>query len=304
MTVGLNLSDTSSLEDMSAIVIASAVANVEPAGPVAALVHQVPIGQGEKQVNLPFFGRQDAVALSEGVAIPEPQQAGVAVRSLTATEHGILSFVSKKLERQNNESILSTVGMMQGNAVGRLRDTDVIALFSSVSKDIGASGAANDLDDISGAISYLLTDNDAVNGGDVTKFGPAPGTINVAIHPEQLRRLATASIPLSQGAVGSTLAPSGLSEQIIKQYWRGNDPLFGSPIWVDGNIARDGSNDSIGCAFVEMAFSLAVAEEIDSNDDTDIRLRGTEIVTVAEWGEFENVDTWACSLTGTTAAQT
>jgi hypothetical protein len=304
MTVGLNLSATSSLEDMSAIVIASAVANVEPAGPVAALVHQVPIGQGEKQVNLPFFGRQDAVALTEGVSVPEPQQAGVAVRSLTASEHGILSFVSKKLERQNNENILSTVGMMQGNAVGRLRDTDVIALFASVSKTIGAAATANDLDDVSGAISYLLTDNDAVDGGDVTKFGPAPGTINVAIHPEQLRRLATASIPLSSGAVGSTLAPSGLSEQIIKQYWRGNDPLFGSPIWVDGNIARDSSGDSIGCAFVEMAFSLAVAEEIDSNDDTDIRLRGTEIVTVAEWGEFENVDTWACALFGATDSQT
>jgi hypothetical protein len=304
MTVGLNLSTTSSLEDMSAIVIASAVANVEPAGPVAALVHQVPIEQGAKQVNLPFFGRQEAVALYEGVAVPEPQQAGVAVRQLTATEHGILSFVSNRLQRQNNENILSTVGMMQGNAVGRLRDTDVIALFASVSKTIGAAGAANDLDDISGAISYLLTDNDAVDGGDVTKFGPAPGTINVAIHPEQLRRLATASIPLSSGAVGSTLAPSGLSEEIIKSYWRGNDPLFGSPIWVDGNIARDSSGDSIGCAFVEMAFSLAIAQEIDSNDDTDIRLRGTEIVTVAEWGELENVDTWACELIGATDAQT
>ena len=73
---------------------------------------------------------------------------------------------------------------------------------------------------------------------------------------------------------------------------------------MDGNIARDGGGDSIGCAFVEMAFSLAVAEEIDSNDDTDIRLRGTEIVTVAEWGEFENVDTWATQIIGETLAKT
>ena len=65
MTVGLTLSDTSSLDDMSAIVIASAIANVEPAGPAAALVHQVPIPQGAKQVNLPFWGRQAATALTE-----------------------------------------------------------------------------------------------------------------------------------------------------------------------------------------------------------------------------------------------
>ena len=79
---------------------------------------------------------------------------------------------------------------------------------------------------------------------------------------------------------------------------------MGCPIYVDGNITRDSSGDSIGCAFVDMAFSLAQATEIDSNDDDDIRLRGTEIVTVAEWGELENGDKWAVTLTGATDAQT
>lgn len=291
MTVGLTLSDTSSLEDMSAIVIASAIANVEPAGPAAALVHQVPIPQGAKQVNLPFWGRQSATALTEGIAIPEPQQVNVTVRNLTATEHGILTFVSDRLKRQNNENVLAQVGVMQGNAVGRLRDKDVIALWSSVGNDIGTAAADNDLSDIAGAISFLQTDNDP-------DFGPAPGTPNVVIHPEQLRRLATASIPLSSGAVGSTLPPGGISEDIIKSYWRGNDPIMGCPIYVDGNIEKDTEGDAIGCAFVDMAFSLAQATEIDSMDDDDIRLRGTEIVTVAEWGELENVDTWAITLTG------
>ncbi len=296
MTVGLTLSDTSSLEDMSAIVIASAIANVEPAGPTQSLVHQVPIPQGAKQVNLPFWGRQTATALTEGQAIPEPQQVNVTVRNLTATEHGILTFISNRLKRQNNENVLSTVGMMQGNAVGRLRNTDVITLFSSVSKTIGAAGDANTLDDITGAISYLLTDNNS-------DFGPAPGTINVVLHPEQLRRLAEAAIPMATGNAAAPL-PSGISESIVRQYWRGNDPMFGSPLYVDGNIRRDGSNDSIGCAFVEMAFSLAVGSDIDSNDDDDIRLRGTEIVTVAEWGELENVDSWATQIIGATDAKT
>ena len=299
MTVGLNLSSTSSLGDMSAIVIASAIANVEPAGPAAALVHQVPIPQGAKQVNLPFWGRQTATALTEGIAIPEPQQSNVTVKNLTATEHGILTFVSDRLQRQNNENVLAQVGVMQGNAVGRLRDKDVIALYAGVGTTIGAAGADNDLSDIAGAIAYLQTDNDA-------NFGPAPGTPNVVLHPEQLRRLATATVPLnSSGAVGSTLPPGGISEDIIKSYWRGNDPIMGCPIYVDGNINRPAATgDVIGCAFVDMAFSLAQATEIDSNDDDDIRLRGTEIVTVAEWGELENVDTWAVSLTGAADKQT
>ena len=292
MTVGLNLSSTSNLADMSAIVIASAIANVEPAGPAAALVHQVPIPQGAKQVNLPFWGRQTATALTEGIAIPEPQQSNVNVVNLTATEHGILTFVSDRLQRQNNENVLAQVGVMQGNAVGRLRDKDVIDLWGSVGTDIGGAGDNNNLEDIAGAIAFLQTDNDA-------NYGPAPGTPNIVIHPEQLRRLAQASIPLSSGAVGSTLPPGGISEDIVKSYWRGNDPIMGCPIYVDGNIERNSTTgDAIGCAFVDMAFSLAQATEIDANDDDDIRLRGTEIVTVAEWGEHENVDKWAVTLTG------
>lgn len=274
---------------MSAIVIAPAIANVEPAGPVSSLVHRVEIAQGEKQVNLPFWGRMTAKALSEGVDLNTPSQMSVTVRNLTATEHGLLSFVSNRLKRQNNENILATVGKMQGNAIGRLLDSDLITLFASVSNSIGAAGADNDLSDITGAVSYLATDNN-------TAFGPAIGKANIVLHSEQLRRLLEAVVPLSSGVVGSTV-PAGLSEDLIRNYWRGNDPLFGSPIYMDGNIDVS-STDATGCAFVELAFSLAIANEVEANDDDDISLRGTEIVTTMEWGELENVDEWATAIVG------
>lgn len=274
---------------MSAIVVAPAIANVEPAGPVASLVHRVEIGQGEKQVNLPFWGRMTAVATTEGVDLASPSQMSVTVRNLTATEHGLLSFVSNRLKRQNNENVLATVGKMQGNAIGRLLDSDLLALFASVSNSIGAAGTDNDLSDITGAVSYLATDNN-------TAFGPAPGKANIVLHAEQIRRLLEASIPLSSGIVGSTV-PAGLSEDLIRNYWRGNDPLFGSPIYMDGNIDVS-STDATGCAFVELAFSLAIANEVEAKDDDDISLRGTEIVTTMEWGELENVDPWATAIVG------
>ena len=51
MATGLTLSSSSSLSDQSSIVIAAAIANVEPAGPTNQLVSRYDIPQGSKQVN-------------------------------------------------------------------------------------------------------------------------------------------------------------------------------------------------------------------------------------------------------------
>ncbi len=82
---------------MSKIIVAEAIDNVEPSAPMADLVSRYPIESGAKQVNVPIWGRQSAVALTEGVDISAPQQVTATVVNLTASEHGILSFVSDRL---------------------------------------------------------------------------------------------------------------------------------------------------------------------------------------------------------------
>ena len=74
MATGLTLSSSSSLSDMSKIIIASAIANIEPAGPTNQLVSRYDIPKGAKQVNIPIWGRNDAAALTEGVDISTHQQ--------------------------------------------------------------------------------------------------------------------------------------------------------------------------------------------------------------------------------------
>ena len=55
----------------------------------------------------------------------------------------------------------------------------------------------------------------------------------------------------------------------------------------------DGSGDAKGAIFAPQAFGLCMAQEIEADDDKDIRSRGTDIVTVGVWGETEIVDNWA-----------
>ena len=298
MATGLTLSDTSSLEDMSAIVIADAIANIEPAGPTNQLVTKYPIRQGAKQINLPLWGRLTAAAVTEGIDIAVPQQMSVTVRNLTAGAHGILTFVSDRLQRQNNENVLSEVGTMQGAAMGRLLESDLVTLFDSVSKTSPGAGNALTFYHLAGATSYLRTDNNS-------SFGPAPGKANAVLHPEQIRRLVQEVTSIQGGGSTGMAAqpiPTGMTEEVVENYFRGNEQVFGTRIWESGVISRDGSNDSKGCMFVPQAFALAMALEVEAEDERDISLRGTEVVMVAEWGESEVVDEWAIELYSATDA--
>lgn len=308
MAEGLTLSSTSSLSDMSAIVIADAIANIEPAGPTAGLVSRYPIAQGVKQVNLPLWGRLTAAALTEGVTLNAAQQVSVTVRNLTASEHGVLTFYSDRLARQNNEAVSGQVGLMQGLAVGRLRESDLVTLFDAVT---GLSQPGDQeifgFRELAGHVSYLKTDNN-------TAFGPAPGgKINAVLHPEQIRRLIEddsgmgagtgTTLDTGLGTSGLGMRQSGPSEEVIKNYWRGNATRFGVDIWESGVISNTaGTNSAKGSVFSPQAYALAMALEIEAEDDRDIRSRGVDMVTVAEWGESEVVDDWATEVFSTAAA--
>jgi len=298
MATGLTLSDTSSLEDMSAIMIANAIANIEPAGPTNQLVSRYDIPKGVKQINVPIWGRNTASALAEGIDISVPEQLGVTVRNLTATEHGILTFVSDKLVRQNNESVMAHVGEVQGNAVGRLLESDLITLFDGFSVSAPGAGNAGTFLHVAGAISYLKTDNN-------TAFGPAPGTPHGVFHPEQIRRFVQESTGIQGGGSTGMAAqpiPDGYSAEVLRNYYRGNESVFNVPIYESGVISRDGSGDSKGAIFVREALALAMETEITAEEERDISLRGNEVVTTGNWGELEIVDTWGAEFYSATDA--
>ena len=294
MATGLTISSSSSLSDMSKIIIANAIANIEPAGPTNQLVARYDIPKGAKQVNVPIWGRNDAAALTEGVDISAPQQLSVSVTSITASEHGILTFVSDKLTRQNNEDILSHVGEVQGGALGRLLEDDLIVLFDGFSNSIGSAGSFLTLYHVAGAVSYLKTDNDS-------SYGMAPGTPNGVFHPEQIRGFVQEMTGIQGGGTTGMAAqpiPEGITAEVVQNYFRGNEKAFGVPIFQSGVLSRDGSGDTKGAIFVPQAIALAMAHEMEAENERDASLRGTEVVMVGEWGESEIADPWGVEMLG------
>ena len=293
MATGLTLSSSSSLSDMSKTVIASAISNIEPAGPTNQLVSRYDIPQGAKQVNIPIWGRNDAHALTEGVDINTPQQLSVTVTSITASEHGIMTFVSDRLSRQNNEDILAHVGEVQGGALGRLLEDDLITLFDGFSNSIGSAGANLTYRDIAGAVSFLKTDNNS-------SYGMAPGAANAVMHPEQIRRFVQEVTGIQAGGSGMAAQPipEGITADVIQNYFRGNERAFGVPIFQSGVLSRDSDGDAKGAVFVPGALALAMAHEMEAEEERDASLRGTEMVMVGEWGEAEVADPWGVEMLG------
>tara|TARA_B100001939_G_scaffold51838_3_gene41101 strand:+ start:11941 stop:12795 length:855 start_codon:yes stop_codon:yes gene_type:complete len=279
---------------MSNIVIASAISNIEPAGPTNQLVSRYDIPQGAKQVNIPIWGRNDAAALTEGVDITAPQQLSVTVTSITASEHGIMTFVSDRLSRQNNEDILSHVGEVQGGALGRLLEDDLISLFDGFSNSIGSAGSYLTYYHVAGAVSYLKTDNNS-------SYGMAPGTPNGVFHPEQIRAFVQEATGIQGGGSTGMAAqpiPEGITAEVVQNYFRGNEKIFGIPIYQSGVLGRDGSGDVKGAVFVPQAIALAMAHEMEAEEERDASLRGTEMVMVGEWGEAEIADPWGVEMLG------
>lgn len=280
-------------QDISNILLAEAIDNIEPAAPNKELVTNITIPSGHYQVTVPIYGRTTAAALTEGVDISPVQGPEVAnVVTQTASEHGVMTFVSDRLAYQGNDDAIAVVGEQHGRAVGRLLDQDIIGLFDGFSNSIGSAGADLNLSSVAVAVGYLRSDD--------STYGPAPNPINASLHPEQIRRLLTdvAGQAASITTFGGNPIPTGLSEDIVKNYMRGRDPLFGVPIIESPNISRDGSDDAKGAVFSQRALHLAMEQEIRAEEERDASLRGTEIVTVGVWGQGETVDVWGVEMLG------
>jgi len=290
MALTLSTSSTfqSSGDGMSKIAISESVANVEPAGPSLSLVNRKEIPKGHFQTNLPFWGRVSASSITEGVDLADPQDITVTVRTLTGSRHGALVFLSDRLAHQQQEDVASEVGMMLGNGVGRLLEDDIVSLYDGFSTSQPGAGNNGSLLHLGWAVAYLGTDNN-------TSFGPIPSRPSAVLHAEHIRRLVQDVTGIQAGGsvgLSANPIPKGISEDVIENYWRGNDRLYSIKIFESGRITRDGSNDAKGAIFAKQALWVAMENEYKGARERDESLFGVELVGSAVWGEGEAVDTW------------
>ena len=271
---------TGSLENAQRIIIATSRYTEEHNAPAMNLIEQFTLGKGEKQVTVPKVGQMSMSDLVDGLDIVDEEQIGMTTVDLTASEVGAKIIITDKLARQSAENVFSIIGRQLGDGMARKKDVDVLALYSGFSTDIGAAGRAMSLANVSATVAYAKG----------KKFGTQ---VYIVQHPFAVWDIANTAVTAS----ATYPVPAGWAAELLGNFFSGLRPINGVPIFEDGNITIDSSDDAVGVCADRSA--LAVLKSVDTRTERqrDASLRATEVVITADYGVFELDDSKGVALT-------
>ena len=291
--MALTKSDQANLTDAQRILIEQARFTNEFVAVAKNLVQNIPLPKGHKSVVVPKFGTVTANALAEGVDLANPQTITGTTTTITTSEVGAKVIITLKLVRQMVPDMFQAAGRILGNAMGKKLDQDIIANFDNFSVSTPGAGSVLTLADILGSRSYIET------GGTTNEPPPDMKFLHGLLHPEQI-----ADIVAEIAKTASTLLwPSGYSQDLLQDYFRGGDPLYRMPIFVDGNIIRDSGDDAKGAIFHKNAIIYVSAQDFETFREFDASLRAWELVTVADYSSAEYKDEWGTEIMSDAAAR-
>ena len=263
---------TGNLENAQRIILAAARYTEEHNAPAMALIESFDLPKGAKQVTVPKVGQMSMSDLTDGQDIIDEEEIGMTTVDLTASEVGAKVILTDKLVRQAADNVMSIVGRQLGDGMARKKDTDVHALYSGLNggTTLGATGATMSLANVAGAIAYSKA----------YKFG---SQVYILQHPNAVFDIANTAVTAST----TYPVPNGWSEDLLGNFWSGLRPLNGVPIFEDGNLSVDSSDDAVGVIADKSA--LAVLKSVDTRTERqrDASLRATELVMTADYGVFE-----------------
>ena len=271
---------TGNLENAQKIIIATSRYTEEHNAPAMNLIEQFNLPNGNKQVTVPKVGQMSMSDLQDGIDIVDEEDIGMTTVDLTAAEVGAKIVITDKLSRQSAENVFSIIGRQLGDGMARKKDSDVTALYSGFGTDIGSAGRSMSLANVSATVAYAKGN----------KFG---SQVYIVQHPFAVWDIANTAVTAST----TYPVPNGWSQDLLGNFFSGLRPINGVPIFEDGNITIDASDDAIGVCADKTA--LAVLKSVDTRTERqrDASLRATEVVITADYGVFELDDSKGVALT-------
>lgn len=244
------------------------------------------------------FPRMDALtaaAVAQGSDISMSNLTTTSV-SVTAGEKGVavaVAGLAKKVSPRKFDPTI--VGAACGRALGRLRQTDGCAIFSSAATSVGSSGVDLTLANIESAI-YTLKLAKAPVGNDTEPDLPlALKQVQAVLHTIQMSDLRVAL----RTAGGVSLLPA---EQLGILLNSGRAPLgfagelYGVSFWESTAVATaNGGADRNGCMFVPAAFGYAYSD-ITIETERDASARADEVVVVQPYAFGVIATDYACGI--------
>ena len=278
---------TGNLESAQRTIIATARYTEEHNAPAMALIESMNLPKGASTITVPKVGQMSMDDLVDGVDIIEEEEIGMTTIDLTASEVGAKIILTDKLVRQMAQNVFAIIGRQLGDGMARKKDTDVHALYSGLNggTTLGAAGATMSLANVAGSIAYTKAN----------KFG---SQVYILQHPTAVFDIANTAVT----AAATYPVPDGWSSDLLGNFFSGLRPLNGVPIFEDGNLAVDSSDDAIGVIAAKDALVVLNSVETRTERQRDVSLRATEVVMTADYGVFELDDSRGAPLTFDAAA--
>ena len=271
---------TGSLENAQRIIISTARYTEEHNAPAMNLIEKFTLGKGNKQVTVPKVGQMSMSDLVDGLDIVDEESIGMTTVDLTASEVGAKVILTDKLVRQSAANVFSIIGRQLGDGMARKKDVDVLALYSGFSTDIGAAGRTMSLANVSAAVAYAKG----------KKFG---SNVYIVQHPFAVWDVANTAVTAST----TYPVPQGWTADLLGNFFSGLRPINGVPIFEDGNISIDSSDDAVGVIADKSALAVLMSQDTRTERQRDASLRATEVVITADYGVFELDDSKGAALT-------
>jgi hypothetical protein len=271
---------TGSLENAQRIIISTARYTEEHNAPAMNLIEKFTLGKGNKQVTVPKVGQMSMSDLVDGLDIVDEESIGMTTVDLTASEVGAKVILTDKLIRQSAQNVFSIIGRQLGDGMARKKDVDVLALYSGFSTDIGAAGRSMSLANVSASVAYAKG----------KKFG---SNVYIVQHPFAVWDVANTAVTAS----ATYPVPAGWSADLLGNFFSGLRPINGVPIFEDGNITIDSSDDAVGVIADRSALAVLMSQDTRTERQRDASLRATEVVITADYGVFELDDSKGAALT-------
>ena len=273
---------TGNLENAQNIIITAARFTEEHNAPAMALIEQMNLPKGAKQVTVPKVGQMTISDLQDGFDIVDEEEIGMTTVDLTASEVGAKVILTDKLIRQSANNIFSIVGRQLGDAMARKKDTDVHALYSGLNGGTTFGGSVSmSLANVAGAIANAKGQ----------KFG---SQIYILQHPFATFDIANTAVTATGAAAG---IPDGFATDLLNNFFSNIRPLNGVPIFEDGNLSVDSSDDAVGVIADKSALGVLKSVDTRTERQRDASMRATEIIITADYGVFEIDDSKGAPLT-------
>ena len=275
---------TGNLENAQKIIINAARYTEEHNAPALALIEKFNLPKGAKQVTVPKVGQMSMSDLVDGQDIIDEEDIGMTTVDLTASEVGAKVILTDKLVRQSAPNVMSIIGRQLGDGMARKKDSDVLALYTSLNggTKLGTAGTSFKASNVQGIIAYAKAN----------KFG---SQLYILHHPNAVGYLSKEAATTASAT--SSEITNGWSADLLANFYSNLRPMNGVSIFEDGNITEDSDGDGIGVIADKSALAYLTSVETSTERQRDASLRATEVVMTSDYGVFELDDTRGAGLT-------